>query len=293
MAVVDVLIHQIPGHSRSRQVCSAMLEGIQRTGDKARIVSAAQYRGPNADVGLFYGMWGALAQALKDYPGAGKKAVYVDLGYWRRKDWGEGRMAGHHKLIVNGRHPDGYFQKRKHTGSRLKMLGVEMQPMRRTAGGPIVICGMGPKGAGAEGYQVNQWETDAVRTLRKHTDRAIIYRPKPNWREATPIDGCAMIRDHVDLADLLTAVDAHAVVSHHSNANIEALMAGCPGFTVEGPALALSLNAATDLRCIETPRYPEFAERVQWAADLAFTQYNIQEMREGLAWRYLRDEGLV
>jgi hypothetical protein len=281
--MISVAIFQIPGHERSKTVCAAMKAGIEHCGDRVTFISASRYASPICDVAVFYGLAGRLAAALRDYPAAGKKAIYVDLGYWKRKDIGS-RWDGYHKLVVNGRHPTGYFQHRPHDDSRAQSLGLSVLPWRK--GRNVVIAGMGPKGAAAEGFAPGQWEADAVRQIRAVTDRPIIYRPKPNWKHARPIAGATMGDPGMTLAAALA--DAHCVVSHHSNAGVEGLMMGIPCFTIEGVALPMGRS---DLALIEQPHYP--AGREQWAADLAFVQWNVDEMRRGLAWRHLRDEGLV
>lgn len=284
----EVVIWEMAGHTRSRAVCRAMLEGVLKSGDRCQVKGTMAYRGPEGDVGIFYGLTTPLNQALAAYPAAGKTAVYADLGYWKRKDGG--RYAGYHKLVVNGRHPTSYFQRVQHPHDRLQALGITMSGNRRSTGS-ILVCGMGPKGAAAEGYRVNQWEQAMVDQIRRHSDRPIIYRPKPNWAEARPIHGATMVRG----PELVTACldDVHCVVSHHSNANIEALVhSAVPGFTFEGPALAIS-RSTEDLELIETPRCVEHRDRIQWAADLAYTQWSIAEMASGRAWAHMRGEGLV
>lgn len=280
---VNVTIFQIPGHLRSRAVCTAMAEGIRKAGDKVTIHAAHNYRQPEGDVAVFYGLAGKLSSVFADYPRAGRKACYVDLGYWGRKDGG--RFAGYHKLAVNARHPTAYFQAQAHDASRAAVFGLKPEPWKRD-GGHILLVGMGPKGSWAEGYKALGWETQALAALRKVTDRPIVYRPKPNWPNPPPLAGAIMAPKDQSLEEAL--VGCHAVVTHHSNAAIEALALGVPAFVVEGAALPMSL---TDLTRIETPAYPE--GRGQWLSDLAWAQWSIAEMGEGLAWRYLKDEGLV
>lgn len=284
---IDCVIYEVPGHARSRAVCRAMLQGILHSGDKAIIKSSLQYRKPEGRVGIFYGMSGHLARALVEYPEQGRHAVYADLGYWKRKDGG--RWSGYHKLVVDGRHPTRYFQDVPKKHDRLEALGFQMAPWRRDDEA-ILVVGMGPKGARAEGFRVNEWEQSVVDELLRITDRPIWYRPKPNWLEATSLRGAEMHRSTDLLTDSLAGV--RVVVSHHSNANVEALVEGVAGFTLEGPALALN-RSALDLEMIEELREATLDERRQWAADLAYTQFSIEEMAAGVAWRHLRDEGLI
>lgn len=264
-----------------------MVAGINRVGDRARLRSSLHYRYPDDQVGVFYGLAGSLINALADYPKAGKKAVYVDMGYWGRKDGG--RFAGFHKLAVNSRHPTAYFQAQPHSKARFESFGVPVESWRPDApDAPILIAGMGPKGSRFEGFGIAGWEREVIGQLRQHTDRPIWYRPKPNWEGARPLDGAIMVDKDALLAAQLQG--CHAVVAHHSNAAVEGLCHGFPAFVAEGVALALG---SADLSTIEAPRMVDEGARRQWLADIAWTQWSVAEMAEGRAWRYLKDEGLV
>lgn len=285
--MAKVGIYQLPGHPRSRAVCVAMSQGILKAGDTPMLTSSAHYRSPaDCDVAVFYGLASNNARMFRDFKALKKPAVYIDLGYWGRREGG--RLSGYHKISVGARHPTAYFQKRHHDASRLNRFGLRPQPWRQ--GDAILLAGMGPKAAGAEGFDPNQWETWAVAELRKATERPILYRPKPNWETARKIAGTtwAAVGKDGDIGDALEGV--WAVVSHHSNANVEALQLGVPSFTFGGVALPLSESR---LSKIESPLKPDFAERCQWLADIAWTQWSVAEMAEGAPWRHLKEEGLV
>jgi len=145
---------------------------------------------------------------------------------------------------------------------------------------------MGAKAADCEGFATHEWELGAVAAIQQHTDRTIIYRPKPSWRNPEPIDGTIFSPRTQPLMEVLE--NCHAVVSHHSNVCIDAILEGVPSFCAQGVALPMSRS---DLSQIESPIYPDGRE--QWAADIAYTQWRPDEMRDGLVWRYLKDEGII
>lgn len=281
-----VVIYQIPGHARSTAVCKAMARGVRAAGDLVSVVPATRAGSPSHDVAIFYGLAGRLKNVLREYGESRKRhAVYIDLGYWGRK--AGGRFLGYHKVAVDSRHPTDYFQRVAHPGDRAAALGLKVEPWREK-GEHILVAGMGPKGAAAEGFFPGQWEARTIAMLRKHTKRPIIYRPKPNYRIARPIPGAEFDApaDGVPLADRLR--NAHAVVVNHSNVAVEALLAGVPVFAAKGAASVMGLS---DLSRIEEPIFPDGRE--QWMADLAYTQFNVKEMGAGVAWRHLKKEGLV
>jgi hypothetical protein len=271
------------GNARSRIVADAMANGIPKYGDQVKVIREEFYNGPECDVAAFYGLYGNCKQAFMDYRRTGKKAVYIDLGYWERTQGG--KLYGYHKVAVNARHPTAYFMKRPMPMTRFKQLGLEVKPWRRE-GTHILIAGMGAKAAAVEGFAPNQWEITALRELRKHSDRPVIYRPKPSWRSPEKIDGTTFSPNSQPLADVLD--DCWATVSHHSNVCVDGLIEGIPTFCYHGVGSVMGLQ---ELSKIEDPIYPDGRE--QWAANIAWTQWRPDEMEGGHAWRYLRDEGIV
>ena len=283
---MKVVIYQIPGHERSKVICAAWRQGLAAVGQDYTVRSSVTYLRPDADVAIFYGLSGRLAHALRDYPAAGRTALYVDLGYWGRKDaTKEGRFTGFHKISVNGRHPTAYFQARAHSDDRFATSGLVVRPWQ-PPGSSVLIVGMGPKGSAAEGYPALGWETEALGVMRARTRRPFIYRPKPNWQAPPRLPGASMAPAGQSLEDALR--DCHAVVAHHSNAAVEAIVAGVPAFVAEGVAVPM---ASTDLTQIENPVRPDGRE--QWLADIAYTQWSVAEIATGLPWLHLKSEGLV
>lgn len=281
----EVIVYENPHKHRSRTVCQAMFAGIRASGDSVRLVSEASYQGPAADVAVFYGLSGNLERIFRDYPAVGKTAVYIDLGYWaRRAGGGLGRFRGYHKLGVNSRHPTAYFRKFSHDGTRASRLRLSVAPWR--TGRHILVAGMGFKAANAEGLIPEQWERSVIREIALHTKRPIIYRPKPSCHRSGPVGGVQFSPPTQPLEEVFQ--DCHAVVTHHSNVAVDALLAGIPTFCWEGAATPMSLQ---DLSKIETPYRPD--DRQQWLHDVTWCQFHVDEMAAGIPWRHLKAEGLV
>ncbi len=284
-----VHVYEQDSGNRSRLITRALAKGAREAGGvKVRIVRANEYIGAVADAAAFYGYHGRLIEIFKAYVEAGKPVVYVDLGYWGRKE--SGRFAGYHKVSVSDRHPTAYFQNRQHSADRFSRFGVKIKKWRRSQpDDPIMIAGMGPKAAKVAGYEMEQWEKKTIATLRKHTDRPIIYRAKPIStlrKQPTPIEGTTYSPRGENLDGVLAR--CHAVVTHHSNVAVEGLLAGVPVFCWGGVSVPL---ASQDLDMIEHPFYPEGRE--QFAADIAYCQWSVAEITSGAAWAHLRIERLV
>lgn len=262
-----------------------MAAGIKACGDEPTVLSESHYKGEHGfDIAVFYGLEGNLPLIFRDYA-ASSWAVYVDLGYWGRREGG--RWAGYHKVVVNGRHPNAYYRKPQHDRRRISHFrGLLAEPWQ-TNGNHILLAGMGDKGALAEGFEPEQWERQAIEIIRSRTERPILYRPKPSWKKARPIPG-TLYSDPKQKVVEDELRNCHAVVTHHSNVAVDALVAGTPTFCVGGVAVDFSCKR---LEQIERPIYPE--GRDAWMADLAYTQWSVQEMANGDCWRHLRAEGLI
>ncbi len=169
---------------------------------------------------------------------------------------------------------------------RWDALGVEMKPWRKSGDG-IVIAGSSLKYHDFYGLpHPTTYAKELARQLRALTDRPLIYRPKPSWREATEIKKAAFSRLPETLADLLGA--AHVLVTHGSNACFEAVVAGVPCIVL-GDGVARPLSSR-ELSAVEAPLMADDQHRLRWAANLAYWQWKLSEFASGEAWDFIGGE---
>lgn len=263
-------------------IAAAMMDGIKRWGHPVSLHRSDSFHHPIAKVAVFYGFDAHLQRVFREYRAAGLTVVFVDLGYFGRIEGG--KFAGYHKVSVNSRHPTAYFQQKQHDNRRAARFGIKVGEWH--SGSSILLAGASGKGASSDGFRPEEWETRIAWLLRSHTNRQIIYRPKPSYAEARPIPGTVFAQTKADISLVLR--DCHAVVTHHSNAALDGLIHGVPAFCVEGVALPLALS---DFSKVETPRTE--GDRQQLINDVAYCQFSIQEMRDGVCWRHLLEEGLI
>ncbi len=248
----------------------------------ARKCYSDSYEGPDADIAAWYGYEKNMPGVMEDYLKAGKKVVFVDLGYWGRAR--KSRLWGYHKVAVNGRHPGDYLMRKNLPDKRFQRFGLQVYPWRKN-GEHILLAGMSGRAAESIGYRPEEWERWAIGEIRKHSGRKIVYRPKPTWVGATRLKGT--IYDS-STSPLVSLKNCHAVVTHHSNVAIDGLIEGVPAFCFDGAAKPMSLQ---DLSKIEEPIEPD--NREQWLANLAWCQWDINEMKSGQMWRHMRRQGLI
>lgn len=275
---MNIVILRYGRNVRSAKIAEALAAAARVMGWPAQVRDDAPP--PRADTLLAAYGW-VHRDAFAAQAKAGGRFLYVDLGYWTRKLY-QGDYDGLHKVVVGARHATGYF-KRGRPHDRLDGA-PEVRPWRAT-GRHIILAGMSGKGAASVGLQPYEWERRMIRQLRKVTDRPILYRPKPSWKQAQPLDGAAFSPRTEPIGVAL--VDAWALVTPHSNAALDALAAGVPIHAAEGLASVMS----TPLDEIETPR--RGGDVQQLLADIGYCHWTRSEIADGTMFRMLIEDGML
>lgn len=272
----------IDNHPRARRIGDALLSGIAYMRWIPTILNTLD-ESKQFDLVVGYG-W-CHRDTFEYYKSKGSKYIYIDLGYWNRKLY-RSDYNGFHKCILNNRHPTKYFRKRPRDSQRITLDAPVIQPWSSTNKGKhIVLAGMSAKGALSLGLQPMEWERRTVDKLRRVTKRTIIYRPKPSWRGFTPIEGTQLSIDPQPILDIL--YNAHALVTYYSNASFDALAAGVPIYTVEGPAKIASIDR---LENIENADEYKTIDRKQLFNDISYCHFIKDEISSGFMFsQFMRD----
>lgn len=203
---------------------------------------------------------------IEEWQATGRKWIYWDRGYMRRvfaTDLPVGDNGGYYRWHVNS------FQMQKIddvSDDRWKAMKIELWPWERD-GDHIVVAE--PSLTYAKFHGIEGWTKRTVEKLSKLTKRPILLRDKEMQRFSRKL--------HEDLKG------AHAVVTHGSNAAVEAAIMGCPVFVA--PCSAAALVGLTDLAKIDQPVYPD---RMPWVRSLCYNQFNEAELVNGTLWRLIR-----
>lgn len=268
-------IHHDPKVRRSTHIALAMAKGADMLGLKHHVVP--NFNQVAGDVGIAYG-W-AHPELFQAYRANGGHFVHVDLGWWRRKPVGD-VLGGYHKVVVDGREPGPYFRS-KRPADRLTHMNLEICPWR-TTGHHILVAGMSEKSARTRGFAPQQWEAATIRALqRAYPSRPIVYRPKPSWSDASPIQGASYSPPTQTVEQAL--FKCWAVVCCHSNVAVDALVAGIPMHVEDGVAREFSQEIA------EFDRFQPREGRHQLLADIAYCQWTPREMASGSCLKHLME----
>lgn len=119
------------------------------------------------------------------------------------------------------------------------------------------------------------WLEETITIIKKYTDMPIIVREK----------GSRSHRQHHSIYDALDE-GIFATVAFNSIAALESVVYGVPAFvSVPCAASPLALN---DLSKISTPYYPEPSLVQKHCHGLAYSQFTVEEMLNGTAWKILK-----
>lgn len=259
MAAVTVACYTDLKNSNYHKIAAAMSAGVRAFGDLPRVVASRNYT--PADVGVIYG-WKRHALIQQH-----RRFLYADLGYWNRDQFW--------RFAANDWSPASRMR-RGNPSDRFDALGVKILPEH--SGKYVLVLGASAKSMVEHGFRHMAWELGICTQLLQMRAR-VLFRPKPRDIHAHGIPGTESASTQ-SLQELFAG--ASLVVAHHSNGCVEAVAAGCAVYCEKGAAQPRSVPLHT---WKNPPRLPG---REQFLADVAYTQWTLDEMRSGLAWKHLR-----
>lgn len=273
-------------HKREVVLAQAIVDGCAAHGVRAKMrVKGRDDWNEDCDLACMVGVKNL--ELFRAYRKRGINVAYFDKGYVRRlhrtENGGEEWME-YWRVAVNAHQPVSYVEMAKCESSRAKDEGLRLLPWR-VSGEAILV-----DGSSAKHYAFHDLgdptavARETIDGLRKLSDRPIIYRPKPSWRGAVPIDGT----EYSTGKDFRPAfARAHVLVTYGSNLCFDAVLAGVPCIVLgEGIARPIS---STSIEDAERPRLASDDVRKQWLANVAWCQFSKYEIATGVAWPVIKD----
>jgi hypothetical protein len=141
-----------------------------------------------------------------------------------------------------------------------------------------VVMGQVRGDASIEGVNITTWYEEAAANLKADWGIPVKFRPHPNDAGVFVPYGCEV--DTGSLEDCLSG--ASVVATFNSTSGVQSVLSGVPTIARDRGSMAWAVSAR-DYDHRFTP------DRDQWAADLAYTSWTVEEMASGLAWNHLRD----
>lgn len=270
---------------RERILADAFRAGLLAHGDECEL-RALQPQVEVADCDLAVMVGVKSRELFRAHWQAGAHTLMLDKGYVRSAIAGPVKLWEYWRTALDAHHPTAKLMEIRRPFDRLERIYLPLKPWRRQ-GKHIVLAGSSAKYHEFYGLKdPTAYGSKVVRQLRGLTSREIVYRPKPSWKDAVPLEGTR----YSQLPETLEAVleNAHVLVTHGSNACFEAVVHGIP-CVILGDAVAKPISS-TQLEQIEEPMIVPTSERYQWLANLAYCQWTMREFASGQAWEVLRPQ---
>lgn len=253
------------------------------------VMANDDYTGPLGDtsVAITAGVKYPSRRIIVEHVMLGKGYICVDKGYKRSRGADPAAKMSYYRTSANGFQPLSYFQNTPRPSDRWDRLGFIIETPKQ-GGKDIIYAGSSQKYSDFKSLgDANDYASKIMRRIFKHCPEenrgSIIYRPKPSWKGALPVNKFEFSQNKVKIGRAL--VDAHALVTYGSNAALDAILAGVPT-VVLGDSIARPI-AMQDLSELSDVSHPSMEEIHQWGCDLAYCQWTPEEMRSGEMWETL------
>jgi hypothetical protein len=284
---MKVLAWVSDGKKRERVLADALVAGAQQHGDidaEIRIKGLHDHI-EDCDLACLVGVKNI--EMFRAYRKRGINCLYCDKGYIRRLAEETDRNAEwltYWRVAVNAHQPITFVAKAKRSYKRAERAGMRLEPWRER-GEAILVDGSSAKHYAFHDLgNPTEVAKELIDRVKAITDRPIIYRPKPSWHGAVPIEGT----EYSNGKDFRTAfARTHALITYGSNLCYDAVLAGVPSIVLgEGIARPIS---STALDAVECPRLATSDERKQWVSNVAWCQFELPEFKNGLAWDTIKE----
>jgi hypothetical protein len=259
------------GARNSAPVFEAFAQGVKENGH------SVEYHNDSADVAVIWSqLWaGRMApnqQVWNQYRDSGRNVIILEVGAIARGvTW---------RVLLNGQQE---FLTVGNDSSRAERLNLQVAPWKRNGTQIVIACQRADSNQWAGQPSLQEWLDITIGQIKQYSRKQIIIRPHPRYPLSYNAYGAEIVRgfkvagtyDDYNFDEALS--NAWAVVNWNSNPGVQSVIAGVPAF-VGGSSLA-AMVGNTSLAMIERPYRPD---RTQWINDLAWTEWTVEEITQGL-----------
>ena len=209
----------------------------------------------------------------------GKRRIIIDTGFVKNKRSDEADLNRYMQIGYDGIKRNAKCYNQNSSQDRWKALEIPIKDWRQD-GEHILILGQHEIGISTQHIDVVRWWEDIIFRLGSITKKTIKFRPHPNQTKF-PKGNYELPTGKTMEEDLS---NCWCAVARTTNGAVDAIINGVPVFTPDEACMAYDIASHDPLE-IENPATPD---RTQWAKNLAYAQWSIEEMKQGLPWKYLR-----
>jgi len=229
------------------------------------------------------------------------KQIILDVGYIKNlHDTGFNEYEDCYSAIgYNNFKNLAEYHNKNSSKDRWKQLKTKIKEWK--TGNEILLFGQTVYGTSTQDVYIFKWYKKIVKRIVKNTNKQIRIRLHPRIfkrkkRRFSVIEtigeclekykGRYIVSDNEKIEDDLK--NANASITFSSNACIRSLLNGVPTICSSPKAMTYDISD-NDIKNIDN--LPTF-ERNQFFYDLAYTQWNLKEIKKGICWEHLK-QGLV
>lgn len=289
MKVTLYLAEKIGGggiKDRELAVGTALKLGFEKHGETVEIVPAHEFVRPDwsTQMAVVVGIKGHSKRIIEEYRRGGRPSMLIDKSYFGRTEY--------LRMSVGGFQPP-YAHTTPRPADRWNRIRdefhIDVKP-KRSGGGNIIYAGSSQKYCNWHDLgDATKYAEGVCHAINKQSHSAVplLYRPKPSWvaghpEDALPVNGTKFSGPDKKLNVLLP--DCRALVTHGSNAAVEAVIAGVSAIVLSENACAADIVAEKRVENVLQPYFPDDGKRLQWLCDLAYLQFTLTEVKNGTAW---------
>jgi hypothetical protein len=210
----------------------------------------------------------------------GTRRIIIDTGFIKNKRGDDNDLDRYMQVGFDGikRNAKGYTK--NSPSDRWEQLGIELKPWKE-GGEYVLIMGQHEIGISTQHVDIVKWWEDTIYSIGLVLpEMPIKFRPHPN-QKVFPKGKYELTQGTTIEEDL---EHAYCTVARTTNGAVDSIINGVPVYTPDKACMAYDVANTSILR-LENLEYPD---RQQWANELAYSQWTISEMKQGLPWKHLR-----
>jgi len=216
--------------------------------------------------------------------------VFLDKAVDRRRKRQDPKTMT--RLSINSYLPLKHYEKFEDNPSRVHTI-TDFMPIKETefleADSSVMFAGSSSKYHAWHGLvDPTKYAEEKIQTIRNVWNREIVYKPKPSWRDKSPIKG-TIFKEGGILSVMVNKKDIKrpcCLISHGSGILMEANFLGIPTIVLgESPVKKISRTGIED---INNPYIPTLEEKYKIANAASLFQWNAREIESGEMWSYLK-----
>lgn len=293
---------------QEQQILMKFTEGIERYSNEKGLDYEVEYDLDEVyvpcDVALMMGSWKAREKGHHVVRSSvafnSKVFVCIETPLLNRKVQEENT---YYRIGVNGfLNNQGFFTdpSKTYDPSRLQKIGASWRGWDYSETGHIVLLLQLPADASLRGANIYSWAKSTVESIRTQTDKKIVIRPHPLAPLRTGEEFYDFFFDlhknkikNIEFVDpkettLQKTLDgAYCSVSYTSGSAIDSVLFGIPTIACDPGNFTFEISShyPDEINSIKIPSDDEIKK---WLLNLAYSQWSIAEMREGIAWSHLQ-----